>query len=347
MTFRRVLVTGGCGFIGSHFVRTLLRSGGETEVTNLDLLTYSGNPENLRDLEKHPRYKFVKGDIARSGDVELAFRGGLDAVVHFAAESHVDRSILDPSPFLRTNVLGTELLLDASVRHRVRRFLHVSTDEVYGTLGPEGRFTEESPLAPNSPYAASKAGSDLLVRAAWKTHGLHATVTRSSNNFGPNQFPEKLLPLAITNAIDGLKIPVYGDGAQVRDWIYVEDHCEALAAVLERGEAGEIYNVGGGNERENLSLLDAVLRALGKGKELLEHVPDRPGHDRRYALDSTKMRRTLGWKPALPFEERLAQTVDWYRRNEAWWRPLKKKPEYTEHARAWYGEKLAAPGGAP
>ena len=347
MTFRRVLVTGGYGFIGSHFVRALLRTTSETQVTNLDLLTYSANPENLRDLEKHPRHRLVKGDVADPEVADRVFGGGVDAVVHFAAESHVDRSILDATPFIRTNVLGTQALLDAAVRHGVKRFVHVSTDEVYGSLGPEGRFTEESPLAPNSPYAASKAGSDLLVRAAWKTHGLHATITRASNNFGPNQFPEKLLPLAITNAIDGRKTPVYGDGAQVRDWIYVEDHCEALLAVLERGEAGEIYNIGGGNERANLPLLEGVLRLLGKGKDLLEFVPDRPGHDRRYALDSSKMRRTLGWAPDVPFEERLAQTVGWYRANEAWWRPLKKKREYTEHARAWYGAKLAAPGGAP
>jgi dTDP-glucose 4,6-dehydratase len=342
VTFRRVLVTGGCGFIGSHFVRALLRSDRAEGVTNLDCLTYAANPKNLEDVADSPRYKFVRQDVADAGELDRAFGGGVDAVVHFAAESHVDRSILAAAPFLRTNVAGTQCLLDASVRHGVQRFVHVSTDEVYGSLGATGRFTEESPLAPNSPYAASKAGSDLLVRAAWKTHGLPATITRSSNNFGPNQFPEKLVPLAITNAIDDLPVPVYGDGRQVRDWIYVEDHCEALLAVLERGAAGETYNIGGGNERENVLVVEAILRILGKPGALLQFVADRPGHDRRYALDSSKIERTLGWKPERPFEERLESTVRWYRKNETWWRALKKRRAFAEHARAWYGEKLAA-----
>jgi dTDP-glucose 4,6-dehydratase len=343
MKLRKVLVTGGCGFIGSNFVRRLLAAHRQTTVVNLDALTYAGNPENLRDLEGDRRYRFVKGDVARREDVDAALAGGIEAVVHFAAESHVDRSILDAAPFLRTNVTGTQVLLEASREAGVERFVHVSTDEVYGSLGPAGRFTEESPLAPNSPYAASKAASDLLARAAWRTHGLPVVVTRASNNYGPYQYPEKLIPLAVTNALEGLEIPVYGDGRQVRDWLFVEDHCDGLLALLERGRPGEVYNLGGGAERENLEVVRRLLALLGVSESRIRFVPDRPGHDRRYALECAKAADEVGFAPSRSFEEGLAQTVTWYRQNAAWWRPLKERA-FPDYARRWYGERLGSEG---
>jgi len=337
----KILVTGGAGFIGSNFVRFVLRQRPEASVTNLDLLTYSGNIENLKDLENEPRHRFVRGDVC---DPELAgaLAAGCDAVVHFAAESHVDRSILDGRPFVTTNVLGTQTLLDAARRARVGRFLQVSTDEVYGSLPldrPELAFTEDWPLKPNSPYAASKAAADLLVRACHRTHGLDAVVTRCSNNFGPYQFPEKVIPLFVTNLIEGKKVPLYGDGRNVRDWLHVEDHCEAILCVLERGRPGEIYNIGGDNQRSNLELTHMILKAMGRGPEMIQPVADRPGHDRRYAIDAAKIRRELLWSPSRSaWPEALEATVEWYVKNPEWWRRV-KTGAYREYYRQQYGER--------
>ncbi|WP_165246901.1 dTDP-glucose 4,6-dehydratase [Paludisphaera soli] len=319
-SFKRILVTGGCGFIGANFVRLQLREYPEVAITNLDALTYAGNPDNLADLAGDSRYAFVRGDIAdRPFVADLIAGGGFDAIVHFAAESHVDRSIDDATPFLRTNVIGTQNLLDAARAARVPRFVHVSTDEVYGTLGPKDpAFTEETPLTPNSPYSASKAGSDLLVRAAFHTHGMDVVTTRCSNNYGPYQFPEKLIPLFITNALADQPVPVYGDGMQVRDWIHVIDHCRGVDAALRKGKAGEVYNFGGRSERFNMDVTRAVLRLTGKTEALIRYVTDRPGHDRRYAVDCAKSERELGWKPTVTFEQGLEETVAWYNANSVW-----------------------------
>jgi len=315
----KILVTGGAGFIGSNFVRLLLL-GSDHEVVNVDALTYAGNLENLRDVEKHPRNTFVRGDIADPVAMDKVFGSHRpDVVVHFAAESHVDRSVLDATAFVRTNVVGTQVLLDKSRIYKVKRFVHVSTDEVYGSLPAWGYFTEETPLQPNSPYSASKAGSDLLVRAAGHTHHLDCVITRCSNNYGPYQFPEKLIPLMIANALEGKQLPVYGDGKNVRDWIHVQDHCEGVALAMEKGKAGEVYNFGGDAERENLFVVKEILRLCGKGEELIQYVKDRPGHDRRYAMDSSKARALLGWTPKHTFETGLRKTVDWYVANKPWW----------------------------
>jgi dTDP-glucose 4,6-dehydratase len=320
MTKRSILVTGGAGFIGSNFVELVLRSRADWQVVNLDALTYAGNPENLSAHEKDPRYAFVHGDICEPADVARAFAAcrGPVSVVHFAAESHVDRSIQSGLPFVRTNVLGTQVLLDESRARKIERFLHVSTDEVYGSLGATGKFTEETPLAPNSPYSASKAASDLLVRAAFHTHGFPGLITRCSNNYGPYQFPEKLIPLMIANAAEDKELPVYGDGQNVRDWLYVEDHCEALLAVLERGQPGEVYNIGGNNEYPNLAIVKLVLATLKKPESLIRFVKDRPGHDRRYAIDAAKIRAELGWEPRFRFETALPRTVAWYQAHSQW-----------------------------
>ncbi len=316
---KKLLVTGGCGFIGSNFVRFALEDDPELEITNLDALTYAGNPDNLRDLEPSPRYRFVLGDVADRSLVFELLAEGFDAVVHFAAESHVDRSIDDAAPFLTTNVLGTQCLLDAARVVGTPRFVQVSTDEVYGTLGPDDPpFTETTPLAPNSPYAASKAAADLLVRAACHTFGLKTIITRCSNNYGPYQFPEKLIPLFITNALSDLPLPVYGDGRQVRDWIHVLDHCRGIDAALRRGRPGSIYNFGGRCERYNLDVTRAVLELCGKPETLIRHVIDRPGHDRRYAVDCAKAEAELGWRPQVPFAQGLAETVAWYRDHAGW-----------------------------
>jgi len=315
----KILVTGGAGFIGSNFVRMLLL-GSDHVVVNVDALTYAGNLENLRDVEKHPRNRFVRGDIADPVAMEGVFAAHRpDIVVHFAAESHVDRSVMDATAFVRTNVVGTQVLLDKSRIYQVKRFVHVSTDEVYGSLPAWGYFTEETPLQPNSPYSASKAGSDLLVRAAGHTHHMDCVITRCSNNYGPYQFPEKLIPLMIANALEGKQLPVYGDGRNVRDWIHVSDHCEGVLLAMEKGKAGEVYNFGGDAERENLFVVKEILRLCGKGEELIHYVKDRPGHDRRYAMDSSKARALLGWKPRHSFETGLRQTVDWYVANKPWW----------------------------
>lgn len=316
---KRILITGGCGFIGANFVRMELNAYPELEITNLDALTYAGNPDNLADLEGHPRYRFVRGDVADRDLVRTVLAENYDAVVHFAAESHVDRSINDAAPFLRTNVVGTQCLLDAARASRVPRYVQVSTDEVYGTLRPDDPpFSEDTPLAPNSPYAASKAGADLLVRAAHHTHGMDTIITRCSNNYGPYQFPEKLIPLFITNALADISVPVYGDGRQVRDWIHVSDHCRGVDAALRRGRAGEIYNFGGRSERYNLDVTRAVLALCGKTESLIRHVTDRLGHDRRYAVDCAKAENELGWRSAVTFEQGLAATVDWYRTHSEW-----------------------------
>jgi dTDP-glucose 4,6-dehydratase len=320
LTIKRLLVTGGCGFIGANFIRFELEAYPDVSITNLDALTYAGNPDNLADLERDERYQFVHGDIADSKVVrKLISDAGFDAIVNFAAESHVDRSITDATPFLRTNVLGTQHLLDAARGVKVPRYVQVSTDEVYGTLAPDApAFTESTPLAPNSPYAASKAGADFLVRAAHHTHGLNAIITRCSNNYGPYQFPEKLIPLFITNAMASIPLPVYGDGRQVRDWIHVRDHCRGVDAALRHGQAGEIYNFGGRSERYNLDVTRSVLKMTGKPETLIHHVTDRLGHDRRYAVNSTKAETELGWRQTVTFEEGLAATVDWYKTNSRW-----------------------------
>ena len=315
----KILVTGGAGFIGSNFVRMMLKDSGHA-IVNLDALTYAGNLENLADVASNPRYTFVKGDIADTAQMDEVFAAHRpDVVVHFAAESHVDRSVLDATAFVRTNVQGTQVLLDKSRQHKVSRFVHVSTDEVYGSLGAWGFFTEDTPMQANSPYSASKAASDLLVRAAVHTHGMDCVVTRCSNNYGPFQFPEKLIPLMVANALEGKNLPVYGDGKNVRDWIYVTDHCEGIRAAMERGKAGEVYNFGGNAERENIYVIKEILRLLGKGESLIHYVKDRPGHDRRYAMDSSKARATLGWEPRHTFEQGLRQTIDWYVQNRQWW----------------------------
>ena len=323
---RTILITGGAGFIGSNFVRFVRAERPGWTLVNLDALTYSGNLENLADLDGDARHRFVHGDIRDAGTVR-PLMDGVDAVVHFAAESHVDRSIHDSTPFITTNVQGTQILLDAARDAGVPRFAHVSTDEVYGSLPldrPDLTFTEDTPLAPNSPYAASKAASDLLVRAAHHTFGMDAVITRCSNNFGPFQFPEKVIPLFVSNLIEGKPVPLYGDGANVRDWLHVTDHCEAILAVLERGSAGEVYNIGGNNERSNLELTHEILRLMDADEAMIQPVADRPGHDRRYAIDASKIQRELGWRPTRSaWPAALEQTVAWYRANEPWWRRVK------------------------
>lgn len=315
----KILVTGGAGFIGSNFVRMMLAET-DHQIVNLDLLTYAGNLENLTDCEKHANYTFVRGDIADpKAMAEVFSQHKPDIVVHFAAESHVDRSVLDATAFVQTNVIGTQVLLDQSRHNGVQRFVHVSTDEVYGSLGAWGYFTEETPIQSNSPYSSSKAGSDLLVRAAVHTHDMDCVITRCSNNYGPYQFPEKLIPLMIANAHEDKPLPIYGDGKNVRDWIHVLDHCRGIKRAMEDGLKGEVYNFGGDAERENLFVVKEILSLVGKGEDLITYVKDRPGHDRRYAMDSSKARAQLGWTPTYTFEAGLKQTVDWYLENKPWW----------------------------
>jgi dTDP-glucose 4,6-dehydratase len=317
-----MLVTGGAGFIGSNFIRHMLTEHPDTRIVNLDALTYAGNLENLRDVAGNPNYTFVRGDICDPETVAAVFRNHpIDTVVHFAAESHVDRSISDGSTFVRTNVLGTFTLLDCARKHGVRRFIHISTDEVYGST-PSGSFRETDTLNPSSPYSSSKAASDLLARSFFITHGLPVIVTRCTNNYGPYQFPEKLIPFFTTNLLQGKKVPVYGTGRNVRDWLYVIDHCRAIDFILQHGEPGEIYNIGGGAERTNLEITRKILELLGEDESMIEYVPDRKGHDFRYSLDFGKLRK-LGWKPAYRFDDALEATVKWYVENEWWWRPLK------------------------
>ena len=337
-----LLITGGCGFIGSNFIRLVLAERPDTRVVNLDKLTYAGNPANLADLppDRAARYSFVKGDIADAPFVgELFATRSFDAVVHFAAESHVDRSIADASPFVATNVMGTQVLLDAARRAGVPRFVHVSTDEVYGSLGAEGAFREDTPLAPNSPYSASKAASDLLVRAAHVTFGQDTVVTRCSNNYGPYQFPEKLIPLMISRARKGEALPVYGTGANIRDWIHVEDHCRGVLLALEKGRPGGVYNFGVASERTNLDVVRAVLRLVNRPESLIRFVKDRPGHDARYAMDFSLAARELGFAPVRSFEQGLADTVAWYESHGEWVEQV-ESGTYRDFEKLWYGERL-------
>jgi dTDP-glucose 4,6-dehydratase len=333
----RILVTGAAGFIGSNFVRRLCEKRPEWQVVAFDALTYAGNLENLHGLEDSPQFEFVRGDICDSEAVRAVLDTQVGAVVNFAAETHVDRSIHGSADFIRTNVMGTQVLLEQSRLSAGRRFLQVSTDEVYGSLGPEGRFTEDSPLCPNSPYSASKAAADLLVRAYHRTYGLPAVVTRCSNNYGPYQFPEKVIPLFITNLLEERKIPLYGDGLNVRDWIHVQDHCDALLAVLERGEPGEVYNIGAGNEMTNLELTHALLRELRHDARMIHYVKDRLAHDRRYAVDTRKIQQALNWRPQIDFADGLRRTVELYRENQAWWRAIKSGAYRTYYERQ-YGQ---------
>jgi dTDP-glucose 4,6-dehydratase len=333
---KNVLVTGGAGFIGSNFVRHFLRAHGDVTVVNFDKLTYAGNLENLKELEGESRYHFVRGDICETADVGGVFaKYAIDTVVHFAAESHVDRSILGAGIFITTNVLGTQVLVEAARKHAVERFLHVSTDEVYGSLGASGKFTEATPLHPNSPYSASKASSDLVVLAYNHTFGLPVLLTRCSNNYGPYQFPEKLIPLMIINALHDKSLPVYGDGLNVRDWLHVEDHCSAIDRVLMTGRVGETYNIGGNNEWTNIDIVKTILHLLGKGESLIAYVQDRPGHDRRYAIDAAKIKKDLGWEPSRTFEQGIAETVKWYIDNEKWWKRI-VSGEYKDYYRIMY-----------
>jgi len=322
----KLLVTGGAGFIGSNFILYWMKNHPGDSIVNLDKLTYAGNLKNLKSVQNNPHYTFIKGDICNRNIVQEAIKE-IDTVVHFAAESHVDRSIMDPSEFVKTNVIGTEVLLDAALDNNTKHFHHVGTDEVFGALSldtPE-KFTEQTSYKPRSPYAASKAGSDHLVRAYFNTYGLPITITHCSNNFGPYQFPEKMIPLAITNSIEGKKIPIYGDGLYVRDWLYVEDHCRAIDMVLQKGKIGETYCVGGlTNDINNLAVAKKILRLLGKDENCLEFVKDRPGHDRRYAIDWSKIKNELGWEPLHDFDTWLEKTVQWYKENEWWWKDIKK-----------------------
>ncbi len=330
----KLLVTGGAGFIGSNFCHYMLEEHPQWEVTNLDKLTYAGNLENLTDVQDEPRYHFVQGDIAGRESLDKVLSQGFDAIVNFAAESHVDRSILDATPFMQTNIHGTQVLLEGARKYGTQRFIHVSTDEVYGSID-SGSFTEESTLSPNSPYSASKAAADLLCRAYFKTYHTPVIITRCTNNYGHYQFPEKLIPLAITNALENKSIPVYGDGLNIRDWLFVADHCRALDTVLQRGKPGEIYNIGSGNEKTNLELIRKILELLGKPQSLVQFVADRPGHDRRYALETTKIVRELSWKPANSFDEALETTVNWYLQNEPWWRRIKSGEYLTYYERMY------------
>ena len=336
----KLLITGGAGFIGSNFVRFMVNKYPQYQIVNLDLLTYAGNLENLKDIEDKPNYKFVKGDIADRSFVNNLFeQEKFDYVINFAAESHVDRSITNPEIFVQTNIQGTLALLDAAKQIGVKKYLQVSTDEVYGTLGETGYFSETTPLAANSPYSASKAGADLLVRAYHETFGLPVNITRCSNNYGPYHFPEKLIPLMIINALHDKELPVYGDGLNIRDWLHVEDHCQAIDLVLHNGRDGEVYNVGGNNERTNIHIVKTILEQLGKPESLIKYVKDRPGHDRRYAIDATKLRTELGWKPKYTFETGIKQTIDWYLNNQEWWQKI-ISGEYQDYFKSQYGDRL-------
>lgn len=335
----KLLVTGGAGFIGSNFIHYILKTHPEDTVVNYDLLTYAGNLENLADVAGQPNYHFVRGDI---GNRELAAhivdQFAIEAIVNFAAESHVDRSIVEPDVFVRTNVLGTQSLLDVARDKKLKKYVQISTDEVYGSLGSDGYFTETTPLAPNSPYSASKAAADLLVRACFKTYGMNVNITRCSNNYGPYQFPEKLIPLMVTNALENQELPVYGDGLNIRDWLHVEDHCRAIDLVLRDGKPGDVYNIGGHNEKRNIDIVRLIIDTLGKPRDLIRHVTDRPGHDRRYAIDPTKIETELGWRPRYTFETGIKETIQWYLDHGDWWRKI-KSGEYMDDYKKQYGAK--------
>ncbi len=335
---RTILVTGGCGFIGSNFVRYMVANY-DFKVINVDKLTYAGNLENVADISDNSNHEFVKGDIADTSLIESLASRGIDIIVNFAAESHVDRSIEDSRIFIETNVLGTQVLLEAARKYGVSRFVQISTDEVYGSLGPQGSFTETSPLTPNSPYSASKTAADLLVRAYHKTYGMDTVITRCSNNYGPYQFPEKLIPLIISNALEEKPLPVYGDGMNVRDWIYVEDHCRAIDVIIQRARSGEVYNIGASNELPNIEIVKMILKRLNKPESLITFVEDRPGHDRRYAIDSTKLRNDLRWDVTYSFEEGIDRTIRWYVENRGWWGKI-KSGEYLRYYERMYGHRL-------
>lgn len=348
---KTILITGGAGFIGSNFVKYVLKYHRDYHIINLDALTYAGNLESLKSEEKNPNYEFIKGDIRDEKLINEIMSRGVDYVVNFAAESHVDRSIVDPGIFVSTNVTGTQVLIDAAKKawklsedkydktYKLGvKYLQVSTDEVYGSLGESGFFTETTPLDPSSPYSASKSAADLIVKAYIHTFGFPANITRCSNNYGPNQFPEKLIPLMIANALEDKQLPVYGDGMNVRDWLYVEDHCSAIDTVLHRAEIGQIYNIGGNNEKANLYIVKTILKELGKGEELIKYVKDRPGHDRRYAIDSSKLKRDFGWEPSCTFEEGITKTIKWYLDNKEWWNKI-ISGEYTSYYEKMYEEK--------
>ncbi len=321
---KKLLVTGGAGFIGSNFVRYMLNKYKDYKIVNLDLLTYAGNIKSLDDIKNNPNYLFVQGDIADNKLVDkIVSENKIDVIINFAAESHVDRSITNPDIFIKTNVLGTQNLLEIAKKYKIEKFFQISTDEVYGSLGKTGFFTEKTPLSPNSPYSASKASADLIVMAYHHTFGLPVNITRCSNNYGPYQFPEKLIPLFVTNLMEGKKVPLYGDGLNIRDWLFVEDHCSAIDTVLHKGKIGEIYNVGGNNEKTNKYITETVLKYLGKDEKSINYVADRLGHDRRYAIDATKIKEELGWQPKYKFEQAIEKTIDWYLNNKEWWKPLK------------------------
>ncbi|PAK52029.1 dTDP-glucose 4,6-dehydratase [Paenibacillus sp. 7541] len=335
----KLLVTGGAGFIGSNFILYMMQQHPDYKIVNLDALTYAGNLENLKSVEQESNYSFVQADIADKDAVDQIFQEGIDVVVNFAAESHVDRSILEPEVFVNTNVLGTQVLLDAAKKYGVAKFVQVSTDEVYGSLGETGLFSETTPLAPNSPYSASKAGGDLLVRAYHETFGLPVNITRCSNNYGPYQFPEKLIPLMISRALNDESLPIYGDGMNIRDWLYVEDHCSAIDLVIHKGRLGEVYNIGGNNERTNIHIVQTILKELGKPESLITYVEDRPGHDRRYGIDPTKITEELGWKPKHNFETGIKETIQWYLDNQDWWTRI-QSGEYRQYLTKQYGTRL-------
>jgi len=337
-----ILVTGGCGFIGSNFVRYML-SKYPYRIVNFDKLTYAGNLENLKDIASDERYTFVKGDIGAKVDVEKVFDSDINTVVNFAAESHVDRSILDPDAFIQTNINGTFNLLEEAKKRGVQRFIQISTDEVYGSLGKEGKFTESTPLAPNSPYSASKTSADMLAMAYYKTYGMPVLITRCSNNYGPYQFPEKLIPLIITNALENKELPVYGDGMNVRDWIHVLDHVAAIDAVLHKGEIGAVYNIGGENERTNIEIVKLILKILGKPESLIRYVADRLGHDRRYAIDSTKIKKELDYAVSYDFSKGMEDTVAWYLESRDWWERI-KSGAYREYYDLMYKNREGAVG---
>lgn len=334
-----ILITGGAGFIGSNLVMYLLKKYPDVSIVNLDKLTYAGNLENLESVKADRRYHFEKGDICDRSSVEgILNRHAIDTIINVAAETHVDRSILGSAEFIQTNIVGTHVLLELAREKKIRKFVQISTDEVYGSLGPSGKFTEETPLHPNSPYAASKASADTFVLAYHHTHGLPAVITRCSNNYGPFQFPEKLIPLMIANALNDKALPVYGDGMNVRDWLHVADHCSAIDAVLQRGRVGEVYNIGGSNEKTNIELIKLLLTLLKKPESLISFVKDRPGHDKRYAIDSSKIQKELDWKPAYTFERGIQETVEWYLQNRKWWERI-ISGEYKEYYATMYGNR--------
>lgn len=334
---KKILVTGGAGFIGSNFIRQIVKKYPNWEVTNLDKLTYAGNLENLKDIQDYPNYVFIKGDISDKSTIDNLLQKNFDYLVNFAAESHVDRSIMDSSAFIETNIKGTQVLLEGVRKYSVEKFLQISTDEVYGSL-LTGKATEDYPLLPNSPYSASKTSADLLCRAYHKTYNLPVVITRSTNNYGPFQFPEKLIPLVITNALEGKEIPIYGDGMNIRDWLFVEDHCLALEEILFTGKPGDIYNIGGNNEKTNLDLVKLILEIMGKSTSLLKFVSDRPGHDRRYAVSTHKIEKEIGWKPKTDLIKGLMFTINWYKENEPWWRKI-KSGEYVQYYQEWYSQR--------